>query len=379
MTNKQLSLRNSVDVLINGTEIFPAMLKAIEQSKYEICFETFVYWSGSTAENFAIALANSARRGVRVYVMLDWWGSLKMDKGLVELMGTAGVKVRYFNPLKWWHIRRLNYRTHRKIMVVDRQVAFTGGVGIADVWQGNARSPKEWHDLHYKVRGPVVAKFMEAFIEVWVEVLQEQYPAFQATSSIGEDKQNTCSETTSSNFQIITSSPRKGSECVYSLYNKAIKSAQRSVQLTTAYFVPNQEMISLIKASVQRGVKFEVMVPGKHTDSDAVKFASMSSWGSLLRAGVEFYLYDPTMLHAKYLIIDGEWLIVGSPNFDNRSFTLNDEITLSIFDRKICQHHLEIFLYDRGRCRQMSYPEWKSRSVWCRSREWIANLLRRQL
>jgi len=164
---------NGIEILINGDRIFPSMLQAIDAAESEICFETFIYWSGSIAHRFAWGLTQAARRGVKVHVLLDWWGAFKMEEELIEQMRDAGVRVRYFNPLRWWQLKRLNYRTHRKIMVIDREVAFTGGAGIADVWLGDAASPDQWHDLHYRIKGPVVCCFHDAFLELWSEVLKE--------------------------------------------------------------------------------------------------------------------------------------------------------------------------------------------------------------
>ena len=364
---------NRVEMLVNGDCIFPAMLQAIDAAEREICFETFIYWSGSIAHRFAWGLSQAAKRGVKVHVLLDWWGAMKMDEELIVQMRDGGVRVRYFNPLRWWQLRRLNYRTHRKIMVVDREVAFTGGVGIADVWQGDAASPDQWHDLHYRITGPVVRCFQDAFRELWSEVLKE--PRLDAA----DDRPAALEGRETVTAQVMVSSPRQGSERAYRAYRYAIETSQQSVRLMTAYFVPDQDTIAAMIAASQRGVRFDVMVPGQHIDSTVVRYASRSSWGELLNAGINIHVYDPTMLHAKVMIVDDKWLLIGSANFDNRSFSLNDEIIMTVFSRRFAAEHRELFEQDSKRCHRLTYREWKRRGIVCRCQEGISNLVRPHL
>jgi cardiolipin synthase len=364
---------NRVDTLVNGDCIFPAMLEDIEQARSEICFETFIYWSGDIARHFADALAAAAARGVCVYVMLDWWGALEMDESLVTRMEKAGARVRYFHPLRWWQINRMNYRTHRKIMVVDRRIAYTGGVGIAEQWQGDARSADEWHDLHYRIVGPVVRSFQEAFQEIWSEIIER--PQLEAAEQAPDKKPGSHVV----DAQVMMSSPRQGAEKVYRAFRYAIESARQSILLTTAYFIPDAETIDSMLAAVSRGVRFDVMVPGQHNDQLLARFASRSSWGRLLQGGIHIHVYEPTMLHAKVMVIDSEWVLVGSANFDNRSFALNDEITMQVFDRDFALRHQEIFESDLHRCHEMTIAQWRNRGWWSRIKEWVSNLVRRYL
>jgi cardiolipin synthase len=364
---------NRIDILVNGDRIFPAMLEGIAQAQWEICFETFIYWSGEIAQEFADALVSAARRGVRVYVLLDWWGALDMEQSLVDRMAEAGAKVRYFNPLSRWQLNRMNYRTHRKIMVVDRRIAFTGGVGIADPWQGDARSADEWHDLHYRIVGPAVRCFQDAFQEIWTEVIEK--PQLDAADRAPEERERGHIVA----VQVMMSSPRQGAKKVYRAFRYAIESARQSILLTTAYFVPDEESIEVMLAASARGIRFHVMVPGEHNDMKLVRFASKSSWGRLLKGGIHIHVYDPTMLHAKVMVVDDEWTLVGSANFDNRSFSLNDEITMHVFGRDFAGRHRGIFKEDLNRCHDMTLEEWRNRGVWCRVKESVANLVRGHL
>ncbi len=362
-----------LDVLVNGDRIFPAMLQAIATAVDEICFETYAYWQGDIAQHFAAALSSAAGRGVSVKVVLDWWGAKPMAQSLLEQMRNAGVCVCFFNPLRWWQLRRSNYRTHRKILVVDRSVAFIGGVGIAEEWCGDAGSPQEWHDLHYRLFGPIVGEIHEAFRRLWSEQTGHNLPA--TIPYRHPDVPQQCGFP----CQVLTSSPRRGSEATYRLFRHAIESAAESIDIVTAYFVPDQDSISALVAALRRGVSLRIMVPGPHIDFTVVRHTARSSWGELLAAGACIYIYQPTMLHAKVTVVDAHWLIIGSANFDNRSFSLNDEIVMNVISESIALEHRTIFEADRQRCRRLTYEAWQSRGWLARGKEFISNLVRGQL
>ncbi|MCB1844701.1 MAG: hypothetical protein KDI09_17190 [Halioglobus sp.] len=368
---------NRVHTLINGDRIFPPMLQAIDNARSEICFETFIYWSGDVAREFASALSRAARRDVRVHVLLDWWGAQRMDDEFIEQMRNAGAKVRYFNPLRWWQLQRMNYRTHRKILVVDRCLAFTGGVGIAEEWRGDAQASDEWHDIHYRISGPAVQRFHEAFCALWCEVLKE--PLLDAATGVPEMPGEAVNDDETVDAQVLSSSPRSGSEVIYRLFRHAIDTATDSLQLMTAYFVPDEETISAMTSAADRGVDIAVMVPGRHNDSQVVRYSSRAAWGRLLRAGVHMYVYEPTMLHAKVTVVDSEWVIVGSANFDNRSFALNDEIVMNVVSRPFAQDHQRVFEQDMRRCRSLDYEDWRARGIVTRCKEVLSDLARPQL
>lgn len=368
-----------IDILENGDQIFPSMLTAIEQATSEICFETYIYWSGEIAQQFADALTDAANRGVVVLIVLDWWGAHPMNRKLLDQMRAVGARICHFNPLHWWQLRRFQYRTHRKVLVVDRQVAFTGGVGIADKWLGDANGPSEWHDLHYRLCGNAVAPMHRAFCDMWTQQLDQayQFPPQQdsqsdkpATDSVGESVVRT---------QVFTSSPRQGRQRIYQAFQFALENARESLLITTAYFVPDKKLFKLLVAAAKRGVQIQIMLPGSQTDRDIVRYASKSCWGPLLEQGVRIFEYQPSMLHAKYLVVDERWVSIGSANFDNRSFGLNEELNLNVVDERFAREHGDIFSRDRQRCRETTLAEWQNRSAWCRLKEWCSDLFRKQL
>lgn len=315
---------NAVTALDNGDEIFPAMLAAIEGAERTVTFETYIYWSGTVGGQFADALARKARQGVRVHVLVDWAGALKMDDGTLDEMAAAGVEVEQYRPLAWYRLDRMNSRTHRKLLVVDGRVGFTGGVGIADVWAGDAQGPDHWRDMHFRVEGPVVAQMQAAFLDNWIQTTGDVLngPAyFPALDSVGTVAAHT-----------FTSSAEGGSDSMRLMYLMALASSRASIDLASAYFVPDDIMIRALVAARERGVRVRVLVPGPHIDSDLVRISSKKVWGDLLAAGAEISVYQPTMLHTKMLVVDRQMVSVGSTNFDVRSFELNDEASLNLYD-----------------------------------------------
>ncbi len=362
---------NRVDGLRNGCEIFPAMLDAIRQARRSITFETYIYWSGEIGREFAEALAERANAGVKVHVLLDWIGSAKMDDALMEILDAAGVQVRKYHPLRWYTLGRLNNRTHRKLLVVDGQVGFTGGVGIADKWMGDAEDTEHWRDSHYRLEGPAVAQMQAAFLDNWMktegEVLHgEDY--FPALPAVGHCR-----------AQVFRSAPNEGSESVRLMYLLSIASARRSVRIAASYFVPDDLSVETIVAARQRGVDVEIIVPGEKIDTEVTRQASRSRWGPLLEAGVEIFEYRPTMYHCKVMIVDDIWVSVGSTNFDNRSFRLNAEANLNVYNRDFARGQIEDFNADRSCADRMTLERWKRRPWRERVTERLAGLLRSQL
>ena len=362
---------NAVTALANGDEIFPAMLEAIRSARRTITFETFIYWSGRIGEEFARALAERAGAGVRVHVLLDWVGSSKMDQDLIDLMTDAGVEVERYHPLRWYNLGRLNNRTHRKLLVVDGETGFTGGVGISDDWLGHAEDPEHWRDMHYRVRGPVVNEMQAAFMDNWMKT--------RALVLHGDDYFPHLEPEGDCFAQMFRSSPGEGSESVRLMFLLSIASAVRTVRISAAYFVPDDLSVETIVAACERGVKVEVVVPGKWIDQTLVRRASRGRWGPLLEAGVEIYEFQPTMYHCKVMIIDEVWTTVGSTNFDNRSFRLNDEANLNILDADFARAQVEQFEADKARSRRITLEEWRNRPARQKAREWAAGLLRSQL
>ena len=344
---------NTVDTLLNGDQIFPAMLEAIRSAKSSITFETYVYWKGDIGKQFADALAERARSGVKVHVLLDWEGTKKIEQDWVDDMGRAGVHIRKYHDPQWFQYRHLNHRTHRKLLVVDGRVGFTGGVGIADEWKGNAQGEKHWRDTHYRVEGPVVAQLQGAFADNWM----------QATGDVlhGDDFFPKLEGRGPLHAQMFKSSVDGGAESLQLMYLLSIAAAKQTIDLSMAYFVPDAHTMDHIDFALKRGVRVRVIVPGKHNDSWLVRRASRANWGRLLANGGEIYEFEPTMFHCKVLVVDGLWTSVGSTNFDTRSFRLNDEANLNIYDKAFAARQLADFENDLKRSRRVTYEEWKSR------------------
>jgi cardiolipin synthase A/B len=362
---------NRYQVLLNGDEIFPAMLTSIRAARKSITFESYIYWSGDIGGEFAAALAERARQGVKVHVLLDWLGSEKMDEALLRQMEAAGVQIRRYHSPHWSHLARLNNRTHRKLLVVDGRVGFTGGVGIAPQWTGQAQDPEHWRDTHFQVEGPVVAQMQSAFLDNWIKVSGEVLHGsgyFPPLESVGNGLS-----------QLFISSPTGGSESMQLMYLLAITSASRSIDLSASYFVPDPMVVHALTEAIKRGVKLRIIVPGQHIDSDTVRSASRATWGPLLEAGAVIAEYEPTMYHCKVMIVDGLLVTVGSTNFDNRSFRLNDEAALNILDAGFAKQQTAIFETDLGRSRAISLAQWRARPWRERFGERLASLFGSQL
>jgi cardiolipin synthase len=362
---------NRVTALHNGDEIFPAMLEAIRRARETITFETYIYWSGAIGRRFAEAFCERARAGVKVHVMLDWEGSGKIEATYLEDLKAAGVEVEQYHPLHWYNLTRINNRTHRKLLVVDGRIGFTGGVGIADQWLGRAESKDNWRDSHYQIEGPAVAQMQAAFTDNWIKARAQVLFSgnyFPELKPAGD-----------SLAQVFKSSQGGGSESVRLMYLLSIASATTSICLQAAYFVPDQLAIETLVSARKRGVKIEIIVPGPVTDAKLVQHASRSLWGALLDAGVEIYEYQPTMYHCKVLIVDDVWVSVGSTNFDDRSFRLNDEANLNINDATFAGEQVKVFEQDKGKSRLMTRAEFKNRSGVRKLFDSLAGMFRRQL
>ena len=362
---------NRITALQNGDEIFPAMLGAIRGARETITFETYIYWSGDIGRKFSEALSERARAGVKVHVLLDAVGTGKLDQQALDEMKAAGVEVEKYHPLTWHTVARMNNRTHRKLLVVDGRIGFTGGVGIADLWAGHAEGKDHWRDSHYRLEGPAVAQMQAAFTDNWIKtrakvIFGSEY--FPELKPIGE-----------SPAQVFKSSRGEDSESVRLMYLLSIASATASIRLQAAYFVPDEMAIDTFIAARKRGVKIEIIVPGPNMNAKIVQSASRSLWGALLDAGVQIYEYQPTMYHCKVMIVDDVWVSVGSTNFDDRSFRLNDEANLNIYDAAFAAEQVTVFDADKLKSRLMTRAELKDRSKVGKLFDAIMGTLRRQL
>ncbi|QGZ58735.1 cardiolipin synthase [Paraburkholderia acidiphila] len=362
---------NRFKALVNGDAIFPSMLEGMRSAQHTITFETFIYWSGAIGEEFARALADKARAGIAVHVLLDWVGSSKMDKRYQQMLREAGVQLVLYHRPHWTGLGRMNDRTHRKLLVIDGRIGFTGGVGIADEWTGHAQDEKHWRDTHFRVEGPAVGQMQAVFMDNWVKstgnVLHgpKYFPAIDAAGN--------------GLAHMFSSSPSGGSDDMELMYLMAITAATRSIHLSTAYFVPDKLTINAIVEAAKRGVKVRIITPGKRIDTHTVREASRACWGDLLAAGVQMYEYQPTMFHCKLIVVDEYLVSVGSTNFDSRSFKLNDEANLNIYDRDFAREQTAIFDADAALAKRITLDDWRRRPLRERLLEHAAALLDSQL
>ncbi|RYD31957.1 MAG: cardiolipin synthase B, partial [Verrucomicrobiaceae bacterium] len=333
---------NRIVRLENGDEIFPAMLDGIASARVSVCFETYIYWSGEMAEAFSLALSAKAREGVKVHVLIDGFGCDCVEGVPLRRMQEAGVQLEVYH-LRPHNLTNVNQRTHRKLLIIDGKMGFTGGVGIADEWLGDADGPDHWRDTHYQVEGPAVAQFQAAFMDNWMKT--------HATVLHGDTYFPFIEKKGNHRCQMFKSSPMEGSESARLMYLLSITAAKKSLRVGNAYFIPDDLVTETLIAAVKRGVEVEVLVPGEHLDSRLVRHASRHRWGRLLRNGVKVFEFQPTMYHCKVMIIDDLWVSVGSANFDNRSFRLNDEANLNVFDSDFAKLEVESFEKDKLRAR----------------------------
>ena len=362
---------NRVETLLNGNEIFPAMVKAIREAEKTITFETYIYWSGAIGRKFAETLSEKARQGVRVHVLLDWVGSEKMEEASIQTMRDAGVEIEKYHPPTWRTWRRINNRTHRKILVLDGKTGFTGGVGIADEWLGDAQGPDNWRDTHYRIEGPVVAQLQAAFADNWTKVKGSVLHGGEYFPELKEHGSHLA--------QVFKSSIEGGAESMHLMYLLSIAAAKKSIHLSMAYFVPDALARDAMVAALKRGVRIQIILPSRYIDKPLVRSASRGTWGVLLRSGAEIYEFQPTMYHCKLLIVDELWVSVGSTNFDSRSFKLNDESNLNVYNQEFAERQVADFKVDLTRSRQITFQEWESRPLTEKAWEYSLKIIRPQL
>lgn len=362
---------NRVTSLLNGDQVFPAMLEAIHSARHTITFESYIYWSSTIGKQFTEALSDRARAGVHTHLMLDWAGSQKVDQDDLARMRQAGVQIVLYRPLRWYQLNRLNHRTHRKLLVVDGRIGFTGGMGVADQWLGHAQDRDHWRDSHFRVEGPVVAQLQAAFMDDWFEMQGEVLDGpgyFPDLDPVGSEL-----------AQAFRSSPTGGNGNLRLMFLLAIASASRRILIANSYFVPDRTTVDMLAAAQRRGVDVEIVVPGPILDAQVVRRASRAMWGPLLEAGVKIYEYQPTMYHTKLMVVDDVWVSVGSTNLDDRSFRLNQEANLNVLDPKFGAEQARVFAEDRGRSRQVTLEQWRHRPMWERIQERFAGVMRKQL
>jgi cardiolipin synthase len=363
---------NRVEILLNGEEIFPAKLALIRSARRTINYAQYVFEDGEPAKEVARALAERCSAGITVNVLLDAVGTLAMPAEYRDEMQRAGCNVETFRPLSPFAIDRVNYRNHRRILVVDGVAGVTGGSGISGKWSGNGRQEGHWRDTDVLLEGPVVEQLQGAFAENWLEATgvaiggPEYFPRRRLNAKGDVDA------------QVVRSSPAGGSTAMYTMFLLALASAQHSIHITNPYFVPDDKMITTLVTAAEHGVKVKLLIPGA-IDHNLVRQASRSELGRLLKSGVEIYEYRPALLHAKTMVVDGIWATVGSTNLDHRSFSLNEELNVAIYDVDTAQRLERVFEDDLRLSRRVTYKDWNHRGVASRFLELLAFPLKEQM
>ena len=361
LLNTQATGGNRYTVLANGDQIFPSMLSAIGAAKRRISFETYIYEKGSVGEQFTDALEQAAKRGVRVTLITDAMGSKKIPKEWRERLRAAGARLGEFGAPRWYTLEELNYRTHRKILVIDGAVGFTGGVGVADHWLGNADSKDHWRDMMVRVEGPVARLMEGAFTENEIETLGPVAPVVDPPPLIPPDPRDSA--------MVLRSSPSGGANDLKRLYMLTIAAARRTLDICSPYFLTDESSRWALAEAVKRGVRIRILVEGDITDAKPVKYSSRDAYEALMKEGIDIYEYQPTMMHTKAMIVDGVWSMVGSANFDNRSLELNDEMNLAISDPGLAARLLADFDADLKRAKKLDLNEWQRRGPLEKARE----------
>ena len=362
---------NQVVLLNNGDEFYPSMLRAIGEAQESITIEAYIYWAGAIGLEFAHALAAKARQGVTVKILLDAVGSSSIGTEILETLEAGGCQLAWFNPIKWYSIGQFNYRTHRKSLIVDGRIGFTGGAGIADHWAGHAQDPAHWRDMQIRIEGPGVMPLQTGFARNWQQTTGELVsgPAyFPPPEAAGRVPLHT-----------VLSSPSTGASAARTLYYFAIVCARRSIHIANPYFVPDQTAIDALVDAARRGVRVRILVSGRYNDNFVARRNSVRLFGDLLAAGVEIFEYNRTMLHYKTMVVDGAWGTIGTTNFDNRSFAFNEESNVSFVDRRLVGELEEAFEGDRGASDRLTVDAWQKRGVWARAQEAIVWLLQDQV
>lgn len=361
---------NSIEVLQNGDEIFPAMLQAIDAAEYRIDFATFVYWTGDIAARFASALARRSNDGLSIRVLLDAFGARRMQSELLDLLAESGAEIRWFRPLSTWRLWRSDKRMHRKLMICDAEVAFTGGVGIAKEWEGNARNPDEWRDTHVAVRGPSISSLRAAFLDNWNEAgdwffeTETAVPATQAANLP---------------VQVMRASTTIGWTDAATLLRSLISLSKSRLRLVTAYFNPGELLVDLLLAAKLRGVDVQIMVPGQYCDSRLSQLAGHKHLQKLLDANIVIWRYERTMLHAKVAIVDSLAVSIGSVNLNHRSLGKDEECSIVALSPEIARQLEQRFVEDCQGAQRYDAETWSKRSLVLRIKESLARLLVEQL
>ena len=362
---------NRLELLNNGDAFYPAMLTAIKGAERSITIEAYIYWAGEIGGLFAGALAERAKAGCPVKILLDAIGSATIGPDILDALEAGGCQVAWYNPIRWYTLGRFNNRTHRKSLIVDGQVAFTGGAGIADHWRGNARGPDEWRDMQIRLEGPAVVPLQTGFAHNWQQTTGEllsgdaYYPIIDPRGPLA--------------VQTLLSSPETGSSSVRTMYYLSIVCARKSLYIANPYFVPDPVAIETLIEAKQRGVDVRIMVSGIRNDNWLARHNSIRLFGRLLIAGIEIQEFNRTMLHHKTMVVDRRWVTVGTANFDSRSLAHNEESNVCCFDKRLAKDLHDVFLDDLGGCERVTLERWRRRGLLARAQEFVAAFLQEQV
>lgn len=359
---------DTFDVLQNGDAIFPVMLEAVRGARRRISFESFIYSEGVVSRRFTEAFAAAARRGVDVRIVLDGYGASDLPAASIEHLEAAGVRLVWFNRVRGWSLDRINYRTHRKVLVVDGQLAFTGGVGLADHWQGSAQSPEHWRDTQVRVKGPAVRALEASFYENWIESGGSEAPRLDPEPA--EQR----SATPGGRSVVVWSNFSGGASNVKLLYLLSIASARRTIDIHSPYIVLDSSLRWSLAQARGRGVQVRILTDGDHTDAGPVKAASRAGYDAMLAQGISIAEFAPTMMHVKAMTVDGAWSVIGTANLDNRSLELNDELVVGVQDPALAETLRGAFDADLARSNRLDLDMWRRRSLWRRAQERFWNL-----
>ena len=363
---------NAIEILNNGDKFYPAMLQAISQAQCSVTVEAYIYWAGDIGKRFAQALAERAVAGVGVKILLDAVGSSTIGDEILELLEKAGCQLAWYNPVSSFNIGRLNHRTHRKSLIIDGRLAFTGGAGIADHWMGNAQDHHHWRDIQVRIEGPAVMPLQTGFAQNWLETTGEVITGYEFYPSIEEAAGKY-------SVQTILSSPESGASTARTFYYLSIAAARRSIDIANPYFVPDQGAIDLLLAAKRRGVTVRIMVAGIYNDNFMARQNSVRLYGPLLKAGIQIYEYNHTMLHQKTMVVDGVWSTVGTTNFDSRSFAHNEENNVCVCDAGLAKELEDIFAADIKGCDLITLEQWEKRPVIHKVVQAVVSLLQEQV
>lgn len=371
LSDAQVNRTGTLNVLTNGPSFYPAELDAIRNAKHSVNIEAYIFQRGKIAEQYVEALTQRARAGVKVNLVLDGFGSAGTTRSYLRPLLESGGKVGWYNSANWHSLMHLDNRTHRELMVVDGQIGFIGGAGIADQWYSGTKGHPRWRDSAVRIEGEAVCNLQSTFAENWLAVSGELLTGEAYFPSVQNDHPLVA--------MVVNSTPTIGGGTrARILFQLLLASARKSISITTPYFLPDKSLMHELCRAVERGLRVRILVPGRKSDHMVTRSTSRAGYGELLKAGAEVYEYQPSMIHAKVLCVDNLWVVVGSTNFDNRSFGINDEVNLAIRDANVALRFENDMAFDLEQSRRISLREWEHRPVTERATELMGLVFERQ-